>query len=290
MKITINPVLDMETLQWVSNDGTYEHDGPVADFKGSKVSAQDQANQAQAASWASPLMAMGQSQLGPLSTEFRNETYNPQGLGQQAINQMITQSGQNTAGALGSAEERNRLAGARSGNSAFSGAANNDFIRQALGANANTGLDVNLANDQLKQQQQQAGIAGMEGLSQQEIESAMNALNTSSGASNAWSQAYTAYQPFEQVMSGIGSLGAGVGAAAKGILSCWVAAATFGGWDDPRTQLVRQYLFGPVRETRIGRFFTDLYVKYGERISQSKAAMVLMRPLFRLILKFAERA
>jgi hypothetical protein len=34
MKITINPVLDIETLQWVSNDGVYEYDGPTIRFDG----------------------------------------------------------------------------------------------------------------------------------------------------------------------------------------------------------------------------------------------------------------
>jgi hypothetical protein len=34
MKITFNPVLNMETLQWVANDGVFEYDGPVARFDG----------------------------------------------------------------------------------------------------------------------------------------------------------------------------------------------------------------------------------------------------------------
>lgn len=33
MKITINPRLDMETLEWVFNDGVYDYDGPVMECK-----------------------------------------------------------------------------------------------------------------------------------------------------------------------------------------------------------------------------------------------------------------
>ncbi|MHB8501523.1 MAG: hypothetical protein ACYDHE_11335 [Candidatus Acidiferrales bacterium] len=39
MKITINPTLDMETLEWVSHDGTYEYFGPLELFQGTSDSA-----------------------------------------------------------------------------------------------------------------------------------------------------------------------------------------------------------------------------------------------------------
>jgi hypothetical protein len=47
MRITINPVLDMETLCWVSNGGVYDYDGPLmlACSSGGKVAANDQALQ-----------------------------------------------------------------------------------------------------------------------------------------------------------------------------------------------------------------------------------------------------
>lgn len=59
--------------------------------------------------------------------------------------------------------------------------------------------------------------------------------------------------------------GQAAGIAAKG---CWVAAETFGGWYEPRTVLVREYLFGPFREHRLGRIITDLYAEYGERAAE----------------------
>lgn len=44
MKITINPVLDMETLTWVADDGTYEYAGPLVKFESTSSNAK--ANQA----------------------------------------------------------------------------------------------------------------------------------------------------------------------------------------------------------------------------------------------------
>jgi len=43
MRITLNPVLDIETLEWVSNDGVYEYSGPMDEFcsSGGSVAAQD---------------------------------------------------------------------------------------------------------------------------------------------------------------------------------------------------------------------------------------------------------
>jgi hypothetical protein len=44
MKITINPALDMETLEWVANGGTYEYDGPLVLFE--STSGDAKANEA----------------------------------------------------------------------------------------------------------------------------------------------------------------------------------------------------------------------------------------------------
>jgi hypothetical protein len=44
MRITVNPVLDMETLTWVANDGVYDYTGPILLFGGK--SAEAKANEA----------------------------------------------------------------------------------------------------------------------------------------------------------------------------------------------------------------------------------------------------
>lgn len=186
--------------------------------KGSAASAQALNNAKTAGAWASPLMAEGQSEFGPLNSFFQQEAYNPQGFGQQALNQMTTQAGQSTAAALGTAEEQQRLAQARSGTASSANPATDAYIRRALSANANTGLDIGLQNNQLKQQQQQAGIAGLSGLSQEEIQTALNSIAASNGGVQAWSSAQQANPgAFSQILGSLGSIGQGVGAAATGI-------------------------------------------------------------------------
>lgn len=185
--------------------------------KGSAASNQALNNAKTSGAWASPLMSAGTSELGPLSSFFQQEAYNPQGFGQQALNQMTTQAGQNTAAALGTAEEQQRLAQARSGTASSASPATDSYIRRALSANANTGLDIGLQNNQLKQQQQQAGIAGLQGLSQEEIQTALNSIAASNGGVQAWSQAQEANPgEFNTVLGDVGAIGQGFGAAATG--------------------------------------------------------------------------
>src|ERR1700680_3662933 len=46
MLITINPMLDMESLKWISNDGQYEYAGPLETFcSGGSVQSNDEALQ-----------------------------------------------------------------------------------------------------------------------------------------------------------------------------------------------------------------------------------------------------
>jgi hypothetical protein len=198
------------------NPSLIEHDR--SRHKGSAASAQALNNAKTAGSWASPLMASGSQQLAPLNSFFQQEAYNPQGFGQQALNQMTTQAGQNTAAALGTAEEQQRLGQARSGTQSSANPATDSYIRRALSANANTGLDIGLQNNQLKQQQQQAGIAGLQGLSQEEIQTALNSIAASNGGVQAWSTAMQANPgAFQTAIGDIGTLGQAAGSVATGL-------------------------------------------------------------------------
>lgn len=67
-----------------------------------------------------------------------------------------------------------------------------------------------------------------------------------------------------------GALGAGAGLAAGKI--CWIAAEVYGGWHDPRTDLVRRWLI----ENFTGHWMLNLYIRYGERTA---AMMRKYRPV-----------
>lgn len=65
---------------------------------------------------------------------------------------------------------------------------------------------------------------------------------------------------------------------------CWVAAAAFGGYSQPKTIACRFYLMfhAPV-------FIRNAYVKYGERISKNKIAVKLLTPILELFAKKGKR-
>jgi hypothetical protein len=68
--------------------------------------------------------------------------------------------------------------------------------------------------------------------------------------------------------------------AGKAAFPCWVAAEAFGGWYDPRTVKVRQWVFGPLAETWLGGKIARFYLRYGERA----AALMRKSPAVRWVL------
>ena len=100
--------------------------------------------------------------------------------------------------------------------------------------------------------------------------SATTAGNSAANTANQISQAN--FAPWGALTGAAGSvLGAAAGAFTGGVvknsgLGCWIAAEIYGGWDEPRTVLVRQWLW----ENFTGHWLLNLYVRYGERV----AAMV----------------
>jgi hypothetical protein len=98
MRITINPTLDMETLKWVSNHGTYEYNGPLAKFdragtneaKTAVAGANDVA--AQFGTKANDVNSM----LTPMEEK---QATNPQGFAPQDVNNMLVAGEQGAGGA-----------------------------------------------------------------------------------------------------------------------------------------------------------------------------------------------
>jgi len=108
MKITINPVLDMETLQWIANNGVYEYCGPIVRYcwSGGDVGANDKqlmAANATAAktSTANYFDALGaQSQIAnSLATKASYMAANPLGYSPEALHAATTSISDTTANA-----------------------------------------------------------------------------------------------------------------------------------------------------------------------------------------------
>lgn len=70
---------------------------------------------------------------------------------------------------------------------------------------------------------------------------------------------------------------------------CWVAAEIFGGWNEPRTNLVRDYIFGDFRNSWLGCLLSDLYLEYGERMAKGIKRHRSLRWIFTRICNLALR-
>lgn len=75
---------------------------------------------------------------------------------------------------------------------------------------------------------------------------------------------------------------------------CWIAARLFGGWDDPRTQLLRRWIFGPFMDTWYGIVPAELYLRFGQTIAErwmprSKALTWALRKVFEAALRKARQ-
>jgi hypothetical protein len=74
---------------------------------------------------------------------------------------------------------------------------------------------------------------------------------------------------------------------------CWVASVLYGdhAW---QTHVLRWYVSGPLRQTKGGRVFTGVYLRYGQQaarfLKRHPSARVLVKPLFDYLLRQAVRA
>lgn len=116
---------------------------------------------------------------------------------------------------------------------------------------------------------------------------ASSTANLSGAGSTGTSLYNTASQqvanPLATIAGSVIGAGATLGGAAitKG---CWIAAEIFGGWMEPRTVLVREWLHAEVPKTRLGRFIVGLYMRHGERLAArirtSNPLRAFFTPLF----------
>lgn len=84
----------------------------------------------------------------------------------------------------------------------------------------------------------------------------------------------------------IQAAGGAAGGAAKG---CWIAAAVFDGWNDPRTSLVRNWLHADYAKQGIGGVVVRLYMQYGERVANVLHRFPLLKTPFRWLFNRALR-
>jgi hypothetical protein len=172
-------------------------------------------------------------------------------------------------------------------------------IAGQIGATAATGkagalADIQSRNEEMKRQSMLTGLQELNtagGAAQGAVGGTISGAGTTGGTTVDAGTAVTAAQQASWgdvtgVLSGLSGLAQAGATAYAG--RCWIAAAIYGGWDDPRTSLVRSYIFGDFSTTWYGRALAWLYEQTGERISKRPLLVRMLTPIFNLALRKAQ--
>lgn len=125
----------------------------------------------------------------------------------------------------------------------------------------------------------QGSITGEQGkLAGTEAEAGNTALSTDQKASDQPSF----WDEFgEQAGGALGKgLGTAAGAGLQGLVGCWIAAELYGGWNEPRTVDVREWIFEEFVKTFWGFLLGHLYLHVGERVAGWIRRFPVLRKVF----------
>jgi len=284
MRVTINPSLDIATLTWVSDDGTYEYNGPVAELK---VSKEAKANmRAQTAFYQQ--MTLQQTKMFAAQTDLLNQIKSvtlpilakgPQQYGftpeeDAMLRTAITDEGARaTANVVGATQLRELQK--TGGTQVLPTGASAELEQHAriLGAQDTAGRLVaqKLAGFQAGNQLYAQALGALSG-----VAGFQDPTRYATAAEGAGAGATQAIQLADSQRSSL--LGKILGGAATGVgmAICWVARAVYGE-ADPRWLLFRERFFD-------GRYpiLARLYVRFGERF----ARLVRRSRWLRLVVKY----
>ena len=154
---------------------------------------------------------------GPLTQFGENMMTAPPGYGADLTN-MQAIAGEEASSAANNARQASALQAARSGNAAGLNAAQDAAVQTATMAGGQEQQDILAQNAQLKQEQQQEGAGLLSGLYGTNVNAQLSALGQQPADINAGVNAGKVgwLQNVTGVLGALGSLGQGVGAAAKG--------------------------------------------------------------------------
>lgn len=230
-----------------------------------------------------------QSQLAKFAA---NNPYVQGGQAQTLSNQQLSNTADATANA---AKAENQQLSQRTGQNAATGVAAGEAEAQDAQRNLSNSesqaTGSRLANESAYNQQaqsdagaisqEQENLAGLQG------GQAQGELGTTETAAQTPSF-------LDELGSGlIQGADAAAGVATKAALGCWIAAEIWNGWGDPRTVLVRSWIFGPFQDSWIGRRLANLYLGFGPTIAgwvrRSCIVRWIMKQIFEAALEEAIR-
>jgi hypothetical protein len=156
---------------------------------------------------------------GSLEPQLESEATNPQGYSKSDLSAMQTASAQGLGGSTAGITGQANLNTARTRNSAGYGADLDQAAQTADQTQSQNDLDIQAANANLKQQQQQTALSSLGSLYNTGVSAGESYYGMAPSTINAQTNAGNSgwLQNTEGVLSSLGSLGGGVGAAAKGL-------------------------------------------------------------------------
>jgi hypothetical protein len=212
MKITINPVLDMETLTWVSNDGTYEYSGPLALFDRSQQAA-GKAATATENTTASGFGGNATQINSTLIPGLEKEATAPTGLNPTDVNNMLVASQQGAGGVNSGIVGQTGLQATRTRNTGNTGAILDEAAREKGRTLSSNALGVQNENAKVKLGQQQFAQEQLGGAAKEDTQAQLAAMGmvpqsidaTTKAGQSGWFQNMTGF------MSALGNDAAGAG-------------------------------------------------------------------------------
>ena len=184
MKITINPVLDMETLQWISNDGVYEYDGPVMKFDRwaqGQAKSQEGVDTANAGNYGNQAGQIA----GIINPALKNAVNNPTGYTAQQQHEQLTAGEAGAGGATAGLSGAAGLAANRTRNSGSLAGINDTLARARAGAGAKISEGIAAKSADLGEANKQRAIAGLQGERAGDIGAQLHSQGQATDALNA---------------------------------------------------------------------------------------------------------
>jgi hypothetical protein len=253
------------------------------------VESSQLANSGTAQGLSNQLTGNAASVYGSLEPQLQAEAAAPSGYTPSQIASQNTAAQQSAGGTQAGAVGAGGLYSARTRNAGGAQAAIGSASR-AAGANlskAAVGTQVNNAN--LQQSQRQSALGGLEGLNSTEMGGGLNALGLSNQALAGADQSAVNNPWMKLLTSGIGAGGQAAQGYFQGQGPCWIAAELYGGWNDPRTIIVRQWIFGEFSKSAVGSVVCKAYSRFGERIAAAIHARPILRKPFKVLFDCALR-
>ena len=281
MKITTRLTISMTTGEVLEHE-YFEYSGPLALCDRAAQSA-DKTNAATAGQLGANLGAGASTEHSTLSPFYANEMKAEHSLDPNQTGELLTAAEAGSGGATGALTGQAQLEAARTRNPSGFTKALDEASRDQGKTLAGTSEGVAAEDIMGAQKLRQEGAAGEQGLYGEDLKGQLAAMGQQTNAENASVEAGKSgwLQNMDQTISALGSAATGAGAMGAKI-PCWIAAAVYGGWDNPRVDIVRQFIFNDwAKRSLIGKLAAKAYMKFGERIAEHVKKSPMLKALFR---------